>query len=160
MSAVMNSAMRAGMPARPSLPTLREAERLVGMAYEPGRFDCAHFAVLVQDELFGRTVADWLAARHPVRPQRQGELLLRCRDGLADRVEPEAVETGDVVLFTHWVGRMQMQQWHIGTLFVEGGERWVLHTSEGLGSSVLERLADCRSRGLQLDGFYRWKVQA
>ncbi len=137
-----------------------QAQRYVGMPYRPGRFDCVHLAALVQEEVFGRTVADWLPGRHPVSPGAQHQLVESTREALADLVgQPE---TGDAVLFKHAVhvrGTDLVDVWHVGTLFIDGcGQHWVLHTHAGCGSVVLEGLAACKARGLRLEGFYRWKV--
>lgn len=141
---------------------LRQAERYVGMPYRPGHFDCVHLAALVQEQVFGRTVADWLPRRHPVSPAAQHQLVERTREGLADLVSQP--ETGAAVLFKHAVharGTDLVDVWHVGTLFLDGcGQAWVLHTHAGAGSVVLEGLASCKARGLRLDGFYRWKVAA
>lgn len=146
--------------ARITLPavTLRQAEALVGLAYVDGEFDCAHLAVMAQEYLFGRTVHLPLKGRHPAGRAGQAAAILRHRDELASRLEEAAdVATGDAVLFTFEDvdGRVC---WHIGTLLLQGGERWVLHTSEALRSSVLQRLDDCMRDGLFVEGFYRWRV--
>lgn len=132
-------------------PTLRQAEGLVGLTYVPGRFTCMHLALLAQRELFGRDVAPQLAGRLPVRGEDQGRLLARWREVVASPVVD--ARTGDAVLFKDGGGEWE---WHIGTLFVEGGEHWVLHTHQGIGASVLERLRDTPRRGLRVEGFYRW----
>ncbi|MDP3613731.1 MAG: hypothetical protein Q8R98_17975, partial [Rubrivivax sp.] len=139
---------------------LRQAERYVGLPYQPARFTCAHLAVQVQKELFNREVGADLPRRHPVSPNAQHQLIETARAELAELVaEPE---TGDAVLFKHAVhvqGTGLVDLWHVGTLFLDGlGQAWVLHTHAGAGSVVLELLASCKARGLRLDGFYRWKV--
>ncbi len=147
------------LPLVPAVPTLRQAEQLVGLTYVPGRFDCVHLAVLAQQRLFGRPLretASAIGARNPVAADAQARKLLLLRNALADAVTAEDARPGDVVLFvddrTPDGGGCQ---WHVGTVLEQGGERWVLHTNEALGTSVLERLADCRRRGLHVDGFYR-----
>ncbi len=130
---------------------------LVGLPYQPGRFTCAHLAVLAQARLFGRQVATQLPSRHPVGVQAEREVLLRWRDELAEPVLPPAEPAdGDVALFVQ--GWEQDEGWHIGTLLLGAyGEQWVLHTHAGAGHSVVERLADLRRRGLRLEGWYRWR---
>lgn len=143
---------------------LRRAEMYVGRTCLPGRFDCVHLALLVQEEVFGRTLpaVPGVRKRHPVDPVAQHDLIESARDSLADPVDRP--ETGDAVLFKHAVqvrGTYLVEVWHVATLFIDGvDEHWVLHTHDGCGSVVLERLAACRARGLRLDGFYRWKVAA
>ena len=139
-----------------------QAQRYVGMPCKPGRFDCVHLAALVQEEVFGRKLADWLRQRHPVSPTAQRLILERTREALADLAA--LPETGDAVLFKHAVQVRRtdlVDVWHVGTLFIDGvGQHWVLHTHAGAGSTVLEPLQACRTRGLRLDGFYRWRAAA
>lgn len=141
---------------------LRRAEMYVGRTCLPGRFDCVHLAVLVQEEVFGRKVGRLTRERHPVSPVAQHLLIEACRDTLADQVEEP--DTGDVVLFKHAAhvrGTDLVDVWHVGTLFLDGlGQPWVLHTHDGCRSAVLEPQYSCKARGLRLDGYYRWKVAA
>lgn len=135
--------------------TLRQAETLVGLVYVPGSFDCMHLAVLAQRQLFGRAVA-WPAQHHPLGRRHQAAMIQRHCAVLARPLgADEQPATGDGVLWTAAAGPAG-RGFHIGTLFVQGGERWVLHTSEELGESVLQRLADCAAHGLRLEGFYKW----
>ena len=144
--------------------TLKDAEQLVGLPYDEHSLDCAHLAVLAQERLFGRQVADWLHdGRHQGALARHA-LVGRYRDDLAEPLSGLAsAESGDLVLF---IDQMYLQRaavtdlWHLGTLFLEAGEWWVLHTHRGNGSSVLQRLLDLPPRGLRIEGFYRWKVLA
>lgn len=131
---------------------------LVGVPYVPGRFTCAHLAVLAQQQLFGRQVAGQLPQRHPIGTAAEREFLLRWRDELAVPVEPpEQPEDGDVALFVQ--GWDHDEGWHIGTLLLGAhGEQWVLHTHAGAGHSVVERLSTMRRRGLRLERFYRWRL--
>lgn len=132
---------------------LRRAEALVGLCAVPGEFDCAHLARLAQAQLFGREL-DWpLPGPHPRGARGQAAAMRRWRDALAVRVE--VPRSGDAVLFEQPAARGG--EWHIGTLLIEGGERWVLHTHGGAQRSVLERLVDCRRRALRVEGFYRWR---
>lgn len=134
--------------------TLRQAEALVGLPYVPRTFDCMHLAVLAQQQLFGRTVR-WHAGQHPAGPAHQVALLQGAIAGVARSLQAtEAPEPGDAVLWLAGGGRRT--HFHIGTLLVHAGEQWVLHTSEGLGASVLQRLAECPLAGLRLEGIYRW----
>ena len=134
--------------------TLRDAEALVGLRYVPGRFDCMHLAVLAQHQLFGHTVR-WADQRHPVRDSDQVLLLDMSRAEVCRRLAvDEALASGHAVLFT--VADGAAPRYHIGTLILGLGERWVLHTSQALGSSVLQRLSDCAAAGLRVEGFYAW----
>lgn len=133
---------------------LRQAEALVGLPSVPRVQDCMHLAMRARHQLFGRAVAT-PAGAHPVRPQRQAELIRAGIGSLARPLTPdEAPADGDLVL---WLADGELgEHFHIGTLFVHAGELWVLHTSEELGASVLQRLAECRMWGLRLEGIYRW----
>lgn len=144
--------------------TLKDAEQLVGLAYDEQSFDCAHLAVFAQERLFGRQVADWLNDTRRQGALARHALVSRYRDDLATRLSGlDSAETGDLALFVdHLVVRAgsHVDVWHLGTVFLEAGECWVLHTHRGNGSSVLQRLVDMAPRGFRLDGFYRWKVPA
>ena len=133
--------------------TLRQAEALVGLAYVPGTFDCAHLAVLAQEYLFGRQVRLPNTGLHPQGARGQAAAIRRHCDQLATHVEEP--QTGDVVLFIEEVeGGVR---WHIGTVILELGQRWVLHTTQAQGASVLQRMDDCLRAGLWVEGFYRWR---
>lgn len=136
---------------------MREAEQLVGMDYVDGRFDCAHYAVLVQQRLWGRTVHLPLGgARHPRGARSQVAAINRHRDELAERVVGEP-QSGDAILFQEDDEDGRDWHWHIGTLLVRWtGERWVLHLP-AYGTSVLQRVSDCQRRGLRVEGYYRWR---
>lgn len=131
--------------------TLRAAERLVGLPYVAGEFDCVDLAVHAQRELFGRFVA--INVRHPLGARGQAAAILRHRQELTEPVVQAS--TGDVVLFTERDDQGHLC-YHVGTVLVEPDQLWVLHTREG-ASSVLQPIKVCLRQGLQLEGFYRWK---
>ena len=133
------------------MATLRDAERLfVGLPYVRETFDCMHLAVMVQADLFGRIVR-WRQQRHPANAAERDRLIRQHAAALARRVDEP--RTGDAALM--WPAGMHDEGLHIGTVFVERGERWVLHTSGGTGA-VLQRLVDAQCLGLVVEGFYRW----
>jgi hypothetical protein len=133
---------------------LRKAERLVGQQHVDGSFDCAHLAVQAQREIFGREVRlPYGTAPHPMGRLGQMAAISSLRDVLADHVADG--DTGDAVLFAQQTP--QGKRWHIGTLIVEAGDVWVLHTHGGAGASVLERLRELAPRGLRVEGYYRWR---
>lgn len=141
------------MPAA-SAVTLRQAEALVGLPYVPRTADCMHLAVRAQRELFGRQVR-WHGGLHPARPDHQVALLQGAIADVARRLAAgEAPQAGDAVLWLAGGGRGT--HYHVGTLLLHAGEQWVLHTSEELGASVLQRLAECPLAGLRFEGIYRW----
>lgn len=134
--------------------TLRAAEALVGLPYLPRVQACMHLVLRAQRELFGRAVPV-PAGAHPVAPRQQARLIVA---GIGHLVRPlaadEAPVDGDLVL---WLADGELgTHFHAGTLMLHAGEQWVLHTSEELGASVLQRLAECRMWGLRLEGIYRW----
>lgn len=142
------------MIAAPAAVTLRQAEALVGLEFRAGQFDCMHLAVLAQRVLFGREVG-WPDQAHPRGGRHQAALIQRhCGDLARPLADGEVPASGDAVLWTN--EDEDGRSFHIGTLLVQGGERWVLHSSEALGSSVLQRLAETPAQGLRLEGFYRW----
>lgn len=133
---------------------LKQAEQLVGLPYVERTFDCAHLAVLAQERLFGRCVAQQLPAVHPAGIRGASSWMRRYCLQMAEPVA-EPVD-GDAVLFTEDDGRGG-RRWHIGTVLLRHSERWVLHTSANLGASLLQTLADCALSGLAVEGFYRWR---
>ena len=133
--------------------TLRQAETLVGITYVDGEFDCMHLALLAQRQLFGRDVA-WPTRPHPRGRRIQAALIARHCDALAAAIERP--DTGDAVLFTEPDAKGG-RRYHIGTLFLDRGELWVLHTNALVGSSLLQRIGDCLRSGLRLEGYYRWR---
>jgi len=139
-----------------SVPTLRDAEALVGLPTVPGEFDCAHLARLAQERLFGRRLRWPLQGRHPRGARGRAAAILRGREQLTDPVA--APDAGDVVLFVQHVDGHA--DWHIGTVLMQHGLPWVLHTNDHIGASVLESLARCCMRGLHVEGFYRWRAAA
>lgn len=131
--------------------TLRDAEALVGIPYVEEHFDCAHLVSLTQQQLFGRTVA--LPLLHPRGRRGQAAVIGRLATQLAEKVAEPA--TGDVALYfeTEDDGR---ERFHLGTVFLQAGERWVLHAHATTGASVLQRERDALRMGLRIEGYYRW----
>lgn len=134
-------------------PTLRDAEALVGLPYVEGQFDCGHLLVRAQRELFGREVELPLRGPRPTTDLGQAAAIVRCREALGRRVHLPA--HGDGVLFTE-AAADGTRRWHVGTVLIEHGQRWVLHTRAG-HASLLQRLDDCVRMGLRLEGFYAWR---
>lgn len=134
--------------------TAFDAARLVGLHYDPATFDCGHFFMRARRELFGQAIT--LPGRHPRGRRGQAALIGRLSAELAEQVD--APQSGDAVIYeqddedggTHL---------HLGMVFVELGELWVLHLPEG-GTSVLQREDDVRVHGLRRLGFYRLPERA
>jgi hypothetical protein len=130
----------------------RDLERFVGLPYCARTMDCADLVLLVQAELFGRTVCLPGARPRPLRPEAQAPLLRAQADQLARRVaEPS---DGDLVLMTDAGDKAPG---HAGTYFRLDHEDWVLHTSHALGGSCLHRTSALPSMGLRIEGYYTWR---
>jgi len=148
-------------PAMDETTLFNLAQRYVGRAYVPGRFDCADLACMVQRELFGRDVAMPSHAQRPASVARAGgSAIARLRDQLAEPLAQPA--TGCAVMFWEPAGDTahDVRRWHVGTVFMRGAEAWVLHNSRATTGAALQRLADLQRLGLRLDGFYTWKDAA
>lgn len=136
--------------------TLSDAERYVfaGLQYREGEYDCATLAVQVQRELFGREIDLPPASGRAAGRAGQGRDIRRLQPSLSERVEAPA--TGDGALF--WASEAGGRRWHIGTVFMQDGECWVLHMVDEVRGVALQRLSDVLAQGLALEGFYRWKT--
>lgn len=138
----------------PTPPTLRDAQRLVNLPYVDGVFDCGHMVILTQLELFGRRVD--LPLQHPRGRCGQAALIGRLSETLVDPVETPV--SGDVALYSQ-PDADGGAHYHLGTVFVQCGERWLLHVQLDR-RSVLQREIDARRLGLQLQGYFRLRELA
>jgi hypothetical protein len=129
----------------------RAVQAYVGRAYVPGVYDCAHLAVDVQREVFGRSVQ--LPGQHRLGRAGQVAQIRACRDTLAQRID--APEQGCAVLLTGTTDAGH-PVWHIGTVVFFKGEPWALHNSAHQGSAWLVRLGGFAAQGLKIEGYYRW----
>lgn len=130
-----------------------DVTRFIGIPYCPRRMDCADLAMLVQRELFGKTV--FLAGKRPrpLQPAEQDAAIDAHKDQLAERVEQP--QDGDAVLMRE---PGAATAGHIGTYFFLNYQPYVLHTAAWMqGGSSLHRLQDLPSLGLTVEGYYRWK---
>lgn len=139
-------------------PTLLDAERYVGTPYVSREFDCGSLVVLVQRELFGREVQALPAParRQGIRGQAADLGAALSRNG----VLVESPATGDVALLWESTPHGQPplnRRWHVGVVFMQYGEVWVLHCANDTIGTVLDTLDNLRRQGLHLDGWYRWK---
>lgn len=135
--------------------TLQQAEAYVGTPYVVGEFDCADLAAQVQRELFGRHVALPQHRKRPGGARGQARDIAALRDVVARRIDTP--ETGCGVLLYEPDGEKpgdDTRLWHIGTVFMQRGDVWVLHNSYKLGSAHLHRLEVLQRLGMQLEGFY------
>lgn len=132
-----------------TVPTARDAERFIDLPYSEQDFDCGHLTVLVQKELFGRDLD--LPLRHPRGRRGQAVMIGRISQTLVDSVDQP--ETGDIALYTQPC-EDGGEQYHLGTVFVLCGERWLLHVQFGQ-RSVLQREREATRLGLHLQGYFR-----
>lgn len=127
-------------------------DRFIGIPYEARHMDCADLVLLVQRDLFGRTVLLPGKRPRPLSPAEQDAAIADYCGQLADPVAQP--QDGDVVLMRE-IGADTAG--HIGTYFFLNFTPCVLHTTAYLGGSVLHRLQDLSATGLTVEGFYRWK---
>lgn len=127
------------------------AQGYVGREYVPGQYDCAHLAIDVQREVFGRHIS--LPAPHRLGRAGQVAQIRALRDELAVRIGTAVHGCGVLITTPLDAG----PQWHIGTVLIHRGETWVLHNSAHIGSAALNLIADFARRGQRIEGFYRWK---
>ena len=129
-----------------------QLDRFVGIPYCPRHMDCADLALLVQRELFGRTVV--LAGKRvrPLELDAQAAAIAGYCSELGTAVE--LPQDGDAVLMRDFDAA---QAGHIGIYVFTNYAPHVLHTSHKLGASVLHRVQDLQGYGLIVEGYYRWK---
>lgn len=130
-----------------------QVDRFIGLAYCPRRMDCADLVLLVQRELFGKTVL--LAGKRP-RPLDGAAQDAAIHDYTAQLADPVSTpQDGDLVLMRE-VGASQAG--HAGTFLFINYAPHVLHTAAWMqGGSTLHRLQDLSGLGLTVEGYYRWK---
>lgn len=130
-----------------------DLDRFIGLPYCPRRMDCADLAMLVQRELFGKSVQLAGKRPRPLQPAEQDAAIDAYRDQLA--VPVERPQDGDAVLMREPGAE---RAGHIGTYFFINYAPHVLHTAAWMqGGSTLHRLQDLSSLGLTVEGYYRWK---
>jgi hypothetical protein len=122
------------------------AQAYVGTPYIEGEFDCADLAVQVQAEVFGKAIT--LPAHHARGRSTQAAQINRLAGTLARRID-EPVTGAGVLLQGGGL-------WHIGTVFMRGGDVWVLHNSADMGSAALWQLPMFGRRGMNVEGYYAW----
>ncbi len=128
---------------------LQRAQAYVGTPYEAGVFDCADLAVRVQREVFGRQVA---LPAHASAREAQAAQIHALRAQLATPIAQPV--TGCAVLLTR--NDPAGTLWHIGTVFIDSMQTWVLHNSAHLRSAALQRLDKLQRTGFVVEGFYAW----
>ncbi|AAX84863.1 putative phage minor tail protein [Xanthomonas phage Xp15] len=121
----------------------------VGVKFNKDTMDCADLVMKIRRELFDHDII--LPQGHPRGPLnfRQIGDLSKAFAELTTRPED-----GDLVLMkdggTEFPG-------HVGVWFFVAYVPYVLHVTEKLKFSMLDKLSDLPDRGLRLEGIYRWK---
>ena len=124
------------------------------LPYVEGVFDCADLAAKVQCELFGLLVALPVHRKRPGGAMGQAREIHALQAEVADRIEQPVTGCGALMYEPTDNG----QRWHIGTVFVAGGEVWLLHNSFTMACACLQRLADLQRFGARLEGYYAWRA--
>lgn len=131
---------------------LRAAERYVGTPYVEGVFDCADLTAQVQLEVFGRQIGLPVHRARPAGAMGQRREIAKWQGELATPIDTPV--TGCAVLMFEPGPTAPI--WHVGTVFLQGDDVWVLHNSFTMGGTLLQRLPDMRRQGMRVDGFYAW----
>jgi hypothetical protein len=132
------------------VPTLLDAQRYVGLLYADNGFDCADLTALVQQELFGRTLALPPQAGRPLGAAGQRKMIGAMREQLAAPLAGPRV--GAMVLLSRTMTDGALV-WHLGTVFEGMYTWWVLHNVRDSGGVHLQRLEDVL-RIYRLEGYY------
>ena len=132
---------------------IKRMQAYVGTPYLLGRFDCWDLAAQVLREVFGRETVVPDHRDRPLGAAGQRREIVALRDEVAVKVDVPFTGCG-ALLFEPG---MFAPVWHIGVVALHGGEVWVLHNSEKLGSAHLQRLSDLQRFGMRLEGYYAWK---
>lgn len=136
---------------------LKLAERYVGTPYLEGEFDCADLAQRVQWEVFGRLVELPTHRARPAGAMGQKREIRKWQDVLAIGIAAPQTGCGVLMFEPSASSGSDVLLWHIGTVFVDGPDVWVLHNSAAMGSALLQRLPDMRCQGMRVEGFYAWR---
>lgn len=128
-----------------------QLDRFVGIPYCPRHMDCADLALMVQCELFGRTVVLAGKRARPLDLEAQAAAIADYCSELGMAVKQP--QDGDAVLMRDFDAE---QAGHIGIYLFTNYAPHVLHTSHKLGASVLHRVQDLQGFGLVIEGYYRW----
>jgi hypothetical protein len=123
----------------------------VGMAYEAGAFDCSDLVALVLRELFGQALALPPHAERPGGRAGRRALIRGMQEQLAKPLD--APELGAVALMQQSVDGGGTV-WHLGVIFGDANEWWVLHNAQTLGGVWLHRMKELGRLGLQMEGVY------
>ena len=136
---------------------LQKAEGYVGTPYLEGEFDCADLAQRVQWEVFGHVVELPVHRARPAGAMGQRREINKWQEALAKHIDLPVTGCGVLMFEPSLEPGASSEVWHIGTVFIDGADVWVLHNSFAMGSALLQRLADMRRQGMRVEGFYAWR---
>lgn len=142
---------------QPSSVALRAAEHYVGTPYIEGTFDCADLAQLVQWELFDHVIDLPAHRARPAGAMGQRREINKWREPLATAIDAPVTGCAVLMFEPSLEAGNAAQLWHVGTVFLQGSEIWVLHNSFAMGSALLQRLNDMKRQGMRVEGFYAWR---
>ena len=136
---------------RDTTADFKQAQTYVGQPYIDGEYDCAHFFLKVQQEMFGRDV------HLPIQRHAQGRLtqaaqICAVRDEVAVGINTPVHGCAALLVGPSERGEL----WHIGVVLQHRHEWWVLHNSRAMGVT-LNKLRELTQSGQRLEGFYQWK---
>lgn len=122
-------------------------DKYTGLPYELGRFDCMDLIVLVQKEVFGKTIVLPIHSKSGLERAHQ---ISEHKEEFAKRVE--VPEEGDTVLL-----KVKGYVQHAGIVCYVRSEKYVLHNIKAFGT-VCQRESDMLAalRGYAVEGYYRW----
>jgi hypothetical protein len=124
------------------------SDRYVGLPYIAESGDCAALAARVANEVLH--IDCQLPAAHSVTLREQAKQIMEYRDSLAVRVD-HALDAQPAL----FIGRGRTC--HIGVVCLIDAQLWILHSDQGSGFVVRERLQNMtQPHRFQLEGFYKW----
>lgn len=124
-------------------------DRYIGIPFKT--MNCADLALKVQKEVFNKKYDfDY------IKPSCDSPFAysVAIKKNLFDFMESEIKEpyNGCAVLM-----KCRNRLNHIGTYYEYKKNRYVLHTSEAFGSSVIHKISDLKRLFIDIEGFYKWK---
>ncbi len=130
------------------------AQRFVVCTLPDDGYDCADFFLDVQRQIFN---VSWLVPNKMIKHKRgtlgQIAQIKQAKELLAEKIDKPI--HGCAVLIVKRDD--QRDRWHIGTVFENNGEFWVLHTSEVMTGASLNRVNDFARLGQIIEGYYKCK---
>ena len=131
--------------------TVQQVQHYTTLPYIDGVFDCADFVAQVQLEVFGRVLALPPHGARPAGTAGQRAMLAKLSDQLATRLD--APQVGAVVLLSQ-LDAQGLLAWHMGTLFEQHGQWWVLHNVRAAAGVQFQRLTALQGQACKVEGYY------